>query len=129
MGGLVLASGMNWTRPGFAQDNGTAASFPGAPTAGNAFVSIAEQTTPAGVSIQVDTKTRGNTRARMQAPRGMLPPGMDQYFDFGQPQRPSVQEASGSGFIVSKDGYVLTNNHVITGMDHQTVADRIMVKM
>ena len=130
VGGLVLASGMNWTRLGFAQDNGTAASFPGAPTASNAFVGIAEQATPAVVSIQVDTKTRGNPRApRMQVPRGMLPPGMDQYFDFGQPQRPSVQEASGSGFIVSKDGYVLTNNHVITGMDHTTVADRIMVKM
>ena len=55
---------------------------------------------------------------------------MEQFFDFGQPQpRPSVQEASGSGFIVTKDGYILTNNHVITGMDHTTVADRISVKL
>jgi serine protease Do len=98
----------------------------------NSFAGIADKATPAVVSIQVDTKSRPNlARPRQQIPRGMIPPGMEQFFDFGQPQqqRPSVQEASGSGFIVTKDGYILTNNHVITGMDRTTVADQINVKL
>jgi serine protease Do len=129
VGGVLLASGKGWTRLGFAQDGSSsatsAANFPG-----DGFAAIADKATPAVVSIQVDTKSRAPTRIRQQVPRGMIPPGMEQFFDFGQPQqRPSVQEASGSGFIVTKDGYILTNNHVITGEDHTTVADKISVKL
>jgi serine protease Do len=127
---VLLASAKGWTHLGFAQDPSAAIVAPGgAPSAG--FASIADRTTPAVVSIQVDTKSRPSpVRVRPQIPRGMLPPGMEQFFDFGQPPaRPSVQEASGSGFIVTKDGYILTNNHVITGMDRTTVADRISVKL
>jgi serine protease Do len=130
IGGVVLASGKGWTRLGFAQDGSAPAAIApgGAPAAG--FSSIADHATPAVVSIQVDTKSRAPTRIRQQIPRSMLPPGMEQFFDFGQPQaRPSVEEASGSGFIVTKDGYILTNNHVITGADHTTVADQIHVKL
>ena len=58
----------------------------------------------------------------------MIPPGMQDFFN-DVPERPSVQEASGSGFIVSKEGYILTNNHVVTGEDHNTVADKIIVQL
>ncbi|MEO6866286.1 MAG: trypsin-like peptidase domain-containing protein [Gemmatimonadaceae bacterium] len=132
VGGVVLASGKGWTRLGFAQDGPSAATNAVNPAPGDGFAAIADRATPAVVSIQVDTKSRVTpARMRQQIPPGMIPPGMEQYFDFGQPQqqRPSVQEASGSGFIVTKDGYILTNNHVITGMDHTTVADRINVKL
>ncbi len=130
VGGVLLASGKEWTRLGFAQDRSAAISGPGNLAPSDGFAAIADRATPAVVSIQVDTKTRATpTRVRQQIPPGMIPPGMQQFFDFGQPQRPSVQEASGSGFIVTKDGYILTNNHVVTGMDHTTVADRISVKL
>src|SRR5687768_17218290 len=35
-----------------------------------------------------------------------------QYF-FGQPQQPRKQQGSGSGVIIDKEGYIVTNNHVI----------------
>lgn len=42
-------------------------------------------------------------------------------FFFGQPysqQEPQYQEASGSGVILSSDGYIVTNNHVIENSDN-----------
>ena len=54
--------------------------------------------------------------------RGVPPEFQDFYRQFQQ-QPPRYREGSGSGFIVSADGYILTNNHVVAD------ADRVMVKL
>jgi serine protease Do len=129
-GGLIVASGFDWTHLGFAQSKPTAATLQPINDASNAFVAIANQVTPAVVAIDVSSATRATAqRSRTQIPEG-LPPDMQEFFkQFGTPQQPKLRRGSGSGFIVTRDGYILTNNHVVTNPDHETVADQVIVRL
>lgn len=82
------------------------------------FADLAESVAPAVVSIQ--------TRGTIPANQPVMPPGFEEFFG-GSPwhQRgaphPRKSSGEGSGFVISQDGYIVTNNHVVADMDEITV--------
>jgi serine protease Do len=109
---------------------------PKATEIGNEFTKLAKKLDPSVVNISVEISRKGSgnltTRNRQSQPDDGDDDGSDLLRRFfGQqrgggapqiaPQQPQKSEATGTGFIVDSNGYIITNNHVVENGDKITV--------
>ena len=121
IGGLLVVSGPGLIPLAHAKSTGTF-------NAPETFSHLAEMASPAVVNIRIEKTVKSrmpNPRQFQRDPWGRESPFKD-FFErfFGEESpREFKQPSVGSGFIIDKSGYVVTNNHVIEN------ADKIVVKL
>ncbi len=115
---LAVASGVGFELHGSAAAQQAQAPLPSPQDLSRTFINLAKQIKPAVVNIDVVEKSKRTSSMRL--PEGFPQiPGFPNFGD-GVPRR---QKGTGSGVVISTDGYILTNNHVAGD------ADQINVKL
>ncbi len=93
------------------------------------FATVVERVKPAVVSVKVNIENAAASSDDLSGQMDNLPPQIQQFFKrFGDqngmapsPMGPQHSVALGSGFFISADGYIVTNNHVVANAKTVTV--------
>ncbi len=133
--GMVIASRLELTPASSAQTAAGSLAVPpmnSAPLSGpvdaGTFRNIAKVVSPAVVNIRSTSRQRAQEMTEFFGGGGGGDDLLERFFggqggrQRQQPPREQETQAAGTGFVISKDGYILTNNHVVDGASKIEVA-------